>query len=290
MATPGKIEANFDALLKSYPTYNKLPKHLQNYIDELNKNLTPDEPKNTPCCLQISEALNGCGGEHKVPERSFRRRNPELPPKSGNYFLQAVDELEKYLAGKYGTGEEIKTTARNDPAKMKSYLNSKQGILLFRDGGAGAHTELWDKTTIIQSAGAPSSNGAVMNQEYIWGRPRVVFWEAIGDLASRIGIVPNWLPGWWEVTDIFETYYYYFYRTGTVYATKERPGMPVCPLTTKENSGAFKIDTLRKISIQWAASDSRAESFTLVESVATPTLAGSHPDTPAAPFKARKMF
>ena len=114
--------------------------------------------------------------------------------------------------------------------------------------------------------------------------------EAIGDLASRIGIVPDWLPGWWEVTDIFETYYYYFYRTGTVYATKERPGMPVCPLTTKENSGAFKIDTLRKISIQWAASDSRAESFTLVESVSPPTLAGSHPDTPAAPFKARKMF
>jgi hypothetical protein len=94
-------------------------------------------------------------GAPQIPTRSFRRANPELPKGSGSYYLQAVDELENYLTGKYGAGEEIKTGSRKDMASMKKYLNGKQGILCFRTSGAGAHTELWDKTRIIQD-GAPS--------------------------------------------------------------------------------------------------------------------------------------
>jgi hypothetical protein len=39
MSTTGKITVEFDTLRNNYPVYNKLPPHLQNYIDSLNKGL-----------------------------------------------------------------------------------------------------------------------------------------------------------------------------------------------------------------------------------------------------------
>ncbi len=39
MSTTGKIEVDFDTLQKNYPVYKKLPPHLQNHIDSLNKGL-----------------------------------------------------------------------------------------------------------------------------------------------------------------------------------------------------------------------------------------------------------
>ena len=77
-------------------------------MDAYNKDLAPGAPRNTPCCFQVSEALNAVGGEHKVTERSYRRANCKL---LGNYFLRAVDELEYYLTGRYGRGEDIKPYA-----------------------------------------------------------------------------------------------------------------------------------------------------------------------------------
>jgi hypothetical protein len=289
MSTTGKIEVDFDTLQKNYPVYKKLPPHLQNYIDSLNKGLKEGQPRNTPCCLQVSEALNGCGGDHLLPPRSFRRANPELPRGSGNYYLQAVDELENYLAGKYGAGEEIKTGSRKDMASMKTYLNGKQGILCFRSSGAGTHTELWDKTRILQD-GAPSSSGAAMNQEYIFGQPRVVFWETIGAGAGPVvGIVPPWLPGWWEVKDNFETYFYYFFPSGVVHYTRARPGMLYCPITNNDNSGTFSIDLARKLTIQWNVGELAVEVFTPLEHTNPPAMSGSYPDYLAPPFTAKKM-
>ncbi len=284
MSTPGKIEVNFDTLLKNYPVHSKLPQDIKDYLAGLNKDKKPGDHMNTSCCLQISKALNACGAGHEIPRRSFWRENEELPKGSGKWHIRAVNELSQYLAERYGKGESVKTNPTEEAGKIQGRLKPRQGILTF----AADHTELWDKTTIIQSSGHPHSDGAIMDAGYVWGRPTVTFWEVIGE-AAKIGIVPDWLPGWWEVKDIHETYYYYFYRAGTVYATKTRPEVLGCPLTTTENSGAFTIDPARKIAIKWNASDARAESFTLMEGTIPPTLAGTHPDTPAAPFAAKKI-
>jgi hypothetical protein len=290
MATPGKIEAKFETLLKNYPVFTKLPPHIKKYIDELNKDLKPGEPKNTPCCLQMSEGLNHCGDAHKIPPRSYRRKNPELPSKSGTWFLQAVDELEHHLADTYGAGEEIKNKSRMDAKKIKDYLKGRQGILLFREGYAGAHTELWDKTTVIQSAGFPGSAGAIISETYIWGRPRVVFWEVVGDPGGSTGVVPDWLPGWWEVSDQLDTYYYYFFPFGTVHYTRTEPVMFYCPAITNQDSGKFTVDLLGLINIKWNVGDYARESFVPLPVTSPPTLLGTYPDYPGTfPFNATKI-
>jgi type VI secretion system (T6SS) effector Tae4 (amidase) len=286
MAT-GTIPVDFDTLRKSYPVFKKLPPHLQNYIDALNKGLTPGQPKNTPCCLQVSEALNGCGGDHKVPSRSHRRANPELARGSGNYFLQAVDELEIHLKAKYGPGEEIKTGSRKDTPSIKKHLSGRQGILCFRSAGAGTHTELWDKTRILQD-GAPSSSGAAMNQDYIFGQPRVVFWEATG-ASAPVSVAPVWITGWWEVKDGLETYYYYFFPTGVVHYTRTRPVGPHRPLPTNDSSGTYSADVSGNITVRWKVGDLAVEIFTPLEIARPPTMAGSYPGYLAPPFRARKM-
>jgi len=240
-----KIAVDFGILRKNYPLYTKLPPHIQNYIDSLNKNLKPGQPKNTPCCLQMSEALNACGAMHKIPPRSYRRDNVQLPPGSGNYYLQAVDELEKYLAGKYGAGEEIKTSDRKDMASMKSYLKDKQGILCFRNSGAGVHTELWDKTDILQNL----SSGAPMDQKYIFEQqPHVVFWETTGATAV-VGVVPYWVLGWWKVWD-GNTYYYFFRPDGVVQYTKAAPRNTCAPPQRADNLGYYTY-TAPNLVVKW---------------------------------------
>ena len=57
MADTGKIRVSFKTLRSHYPTYKTLPPPLQKLMDDLNK-ITPG---NTPCCVQISHALNRAG-------------------------------------------------------------------------------------------------------------------------------------------------------------------------------------------------------------------------------------
>src|SRR5262249_39642674 len=139
MAQTSKIRVNFETLKGNYPTYKTLPPALQKFMDDLNK-ITPG---NTPCCVQISHALNRSG--QLVPHSSFRRPNANI---DSYYYILAVDELEQYLSGRYGRGVEIKkgpSGKARSLSEMKKYLDDKQGILLFRNDGAGHHTELWDR-------------------------------------------------------------------------------------------------------------------------------------------------
>ena len=75
---------------------------------------------------------------------------------------------------------------------MKRYLDGRRGILLFRNGGAGHHTELWDETHIIQDGKAVSGGGAVMNESSVFGQPRVLLW-AVSEEKTGITPVPDWL-------------------------------------------------------------------------------------------------
>jgi hypothetical protein len=236
----GKIPIDYATLRAGYPTYNRLPKHIADYMASLNKGIPEGQPKNTPCCFQVSEALNNAGGEHLVTSHSFRRPNSRL---GSNYYLGAVDELEHYLAGRYGKGEELQAAAGSGTdrtARMKAAIAGRKGIICFRNSGAGAHTELWDGTDIVQN-GAPAANGAALSGAYIWGQARVVFWELSGE--DNVAPAPSWLQGWWDVNDGTQ-YYYYFSDQYVVHWTKTEPGSAnVPPGRNAMNEGSYEITT-----------------------------------------------
>ena len=249
MAALSKIRVNFDTLKAHYPTYKTLPQPLQNFMDGLNK----IAPGNTPCCVQISHALNNVG--QRIPPSSFRRANSQI---GSYYYILAVDELEQYLSGLYGRGEEIKTAPSGkvrSTAEMKQYLKDKQGILLFRSAGAGHHTELWDKTHIIQDGGAVSSGGAIMNEANIFGQARVLFWEVTQE-KEGLNPVPGWLRGWWKVYD-GNMYYYYFSDQHVVTYTKAEPKNVVAPPVKQPlNEGAVTVSQeATTVAIDWNPAD-----------------------------------
>jgi len=243
---PGRIQVAFDDLLSRYPTYKTLPPELQKYLDDLNK----INPGNTPCCLQMSHALNLVG--QIIPSQSYRRPNA---PIGSYYYIQAVDELEQYLAGRYGRGEEIKTPDRRSRADMEEYLNGEQGILVFREGYAGFHTELWNTDHIVQN-GAPSGGGAIMNADAIFSKPRVVFWSTIGSDPYEENPVPGWLQGWWEVYD--GNYYYYYFNDENVvtYTTAKPANTSMPPYKMPMNEGDVTVSgDETEIIIDWNPAD-----------------------------------
>jgi hypothetical protein len=249
MAETGKIRLSFDTLKANYPIYNMLPPPLQKFMDGLNK----IAPGNTPCCVQISHALNKAG--QRIPPSSFRRLNSNI---DGYYYILAVDELEQYLSGLYGRGEDIKKAPSGKVRslnEMKQYLNDRQGILVFRSAGAGHHTELWDKTHIIQDGGAVSGGGARMNESNIFGQPRVLFWEAHAEKAG-LNPVPGWLMGWWKVDD-GNIYYYYFSDQHVVTYTRVKPkNVMSLPVKQPLNEGTVTISqNLTTVVIDWNPAD-----------------------------------
>lgn len=250
MSDTGKIYADFDTLKGYYPTYNRLPKDLHDFMDGLG-------PGNTPCCVQVSHALNKAGLQ--IPHQGYRRANS---PIGHYYYILAVDELEQYLTWRYGGGEEIKHKKKT-MAQMKEYLNGKQGILLFRDGGAGYHTELWDNDHILQDGNAISSGGARMNESNIFSKPRVLFWEFVGE-NPYMTPNPEWLQGWWEVWD-GNYYYYYFSDQDIVTYTKTKPkSLTAPPVKMPINEGEVDFNDENTIIINWNPADGgeTVETFT----------------------------
>ena len=247
--TLGQISLDFATLRAGYPTYNRLPKHISDYMDALNKGNTG--PRNTPCCFQVSEALNLAGAEHKIPARSYRRACARL---GQNYYLGAVDELETYLTNRYGRGDTVYSgPAHGDIHAIKARLAGRAGIITFRDNGYGLHTELWNGEHIIQN-GAPGSNGAGMSERGIFGVPRIVFWACTGDDARDP--MPAWAVGWWQIETVTEPYYYYISDQYVVFYTTRRPeNILTQPVRGAMMQGIVTLnDTRPGLSIQWEPS------------------------------------
>ncbi|TCR59328.1 T6SS effector amidase Tae4 family protein [Bosea sp. BK604] len=303
----GKLRLDAAKLIQSYPTYRSLPAPMKTYVDSLNapvikNNKEVDEwnlahptetPKkkqamNTPCCFQVSWALNAVGGDHTIPPSSPRPRpNAHF---GGGYHLGAVDELESYLNGKYGQGETVKTSTRKTRKDMEAYLAGRQGILAFREGWAGAHTEIWDKNRVLQN-GAPIGNNtsgvATIDANWMWARPNIYFWEVVPDRPAFI--LPSWLGGWWVVTDMMDTYYYYFYPDGTVVYRRVAPSFPNCPLPTEANSGTLSAGPASSLRIQWNDEDYAAELYAYPPISSVTRMVGSYENLAALPFRAAKM-
>jgi hypothetical protein len=233
MSAFGKIRADFSAMLAAYPKYDHLPAVIQKHMDELNKDLKPGQHKNTPCCFQVSYAFNAAG--QRIYPHSYRRLNCRL---AGNYYIGAVDELERYLDGRYGSTEDIRTDAsgkQRDQAEMKKCIDGLTGILVFRDRGYGVHTELWNADSIIQKQGAPGG----MNEHYIFSQPRILFWEIT--IASDTTLAPRWLQGWWSVWDGKTVYYYFSDQHGVIWQEKQPKSASELPTGSVGNSGTVTV-------------------------------------------------
>ncbi len=138
-----QISIEWDTVKQFYPR-RPLTGPLKTFMDQ-----TPG----TPCCVQMSHALTAGGAN--VGPMSNRRRNSSITTTLGpNYYLLAVDEMNWFLTQNYGVGEEISTDdggRRRNLADMKQVLNGRTGVLVFRDLGFGAHTELWDVDHMLQT-------------------------------------------------------------------------------------------------------------------------------------------
>jgi hypothetical protein len=162
-AEMGVVPVSFELLRTNYPARPNLTPELKSFMD-----VTPG----TPCCVQVSHSLNMAG---QLITRTYvgqRRDNSKITINGRDYYyLLAVDELEKWLTLKYPDGESVHVDdagARRSPQQIKDYLQGRTGILLFRNPGAGFHTELWDGQKIVQRD---------MNEHACFTQPRVLFWD-----------------------------------------------------------------------------------------------------------------
>jgi hypothetical protein len=171
------IPVSYDSLRQYYPRRPSLTPELKKFMDGLNAGIADDKPKNTPCCVQVSHALNMAG--QRVTQTYINQRRNNSPISVGGtvyYYVLAVDEMEKYLTQRYGAGELLAldtATARPQAVQFKAYLQGRQGVLVFRDGGAGFHTELWNGQNCEQSI----ANGGDITQDACFGKRRVLFWD-----------------------------------------------------------------------------------------------------------------
>jgi type VI secretion system (T6SS) effector Tae4 (amidase) len=168
------------ATLQGFYPMRPLAGYLKTFMDGLG-------PGNTPCCVQVSHALNMAG--QKIPQTydyaKQRGRSPSPIQVNGstNYYLLAVDELEQWLTQKYGAGLNVRALAglkitpssdptqrRKDMDQMKAYLSGDKGILLFRSAGAGLHTEIWDGKQILQRD---------MDETNLFSQARVLMWYCV---------------------------------------------------------------------------------------------------------------
>ena len=126
----------------------------------------------TPCCVQVSHSLNMGGQIVAETYVGQRRNNSKITIDGTDYFyLLAVDELENWLTLIYGAGENVSlddNNRRRTPPQIKACLQSRRGIITFRNNGAGFHTELWDGRQILQRD---------MNENACFSQPRVLFWD-----------------------------------------------------------------------------------------------------------------
>lgn len=139
------VPVHFGTLREHYPRRPGLTPELKKFMDSI---------PGTPCCVQMSHALNM--SQQYVPKtfKGARRQNSKITIDGDDYYyLLAVDEMEAWLTNRYGEGEVVhldEDGKRRKPSAIKSYLYGYPGILVFRDIGFGMHTELWDGAAIVQ--------------------------------------------------------------------------------------------------------------------------------------------
>lgn len=238
---------SFTTLLSNYPTHTNLPPHLATALAELKKQW----PKSTSCCMQACEALNKSGV--KIPNEKFRsNRGPsEYPPKSGNFYLLAVDEMYNYFKRYHGEPTVLRKVAEEsagDFAQITKPIRGLEGFIIFSDNMQGAHIELWNKINVVQDRG-PS----IMNAGWMWSQPSIYFWQVGGTrtLDAIPSLLAQQLSGWWKVYDGKNYYYWFDLKNNTVvYTTTEPKDANTVAPKWPTNTGDVTY-TSQKLEIDW---------------------------------------
>jgi hypothetical protein len=113
----------------------------------------------TPCCVQMSRGFNGAG--LTVPARSWSRATGKFPGGMGWRTFYSVDEVEVFLAEKYGDSENLRTGEngkQRGAGAIKSLLKGIPGVLVMRHApirkyppaNKFEHTEIWDGNGFVQ--------------------------------------------------------------------------------------------------------------------------------------------
>jgi len=275
MAAIGKIRLDFETLQSAYRPHNNLPPPVKQYLDGLNKNIPDGQPKHTSCCLQVSHALNATSD--KLYSNSHRRPNPKI---GSDYYIQAVDELENYLIGRYGTTEDVKKGPAGKPrneAEIKEYLRGKRGLLIF----GIKHTELWNGNTILQRGGASG-----MNEPNLFGQQKILFWEIT--TAADPNPIPSWVQGWWSVWDGNQYYYYFSNQHGVTYVKTRPTSLALAPTRSTLNGGTVTMTT-HGLVIEWNPADGGATTETFTRAGWTSQVEMNGTSNRYSPLVAKKM-
>jgi hypothetical protein len=169
----GVIPASISRLTEEYPRRDQKIPEKYKYVNDVMRGL-----KGTPCCVQVSHALNMCG--IPVPPISYRRNpNPKLTigGKRCNYLL-ATDELEEFMQSTYGEPEMINRNLNKTRSaeEVKSYIAGRPGLLIFRYSGLRTvppehkfeHAEFWDGSGLLQKDMAFNA---------LLAKPRILMWD-----------------------------------------------------------------------------------------------------------------
>lgn len=247
-----RIHLDFASLFRPPPIgyfkYNNPPPKIKEYMDALNapirqrnaakeaaagRKLAANEKEHewTTCAIQASHAFNST--RFRCPAFSHRRPNYAIPGGNGHY-IHAVDEMEDWLTKSFNpTDDLVRLRNASKSGDLTAPIKGKNGIITFAD----KHVEFWRGNDIVRNGG----DGARMSPTYIWGQPKILFWEIGLDTPSN-ATLPDWLQGWWHVYD-GNHYYYYFNELPTVVYTKKAPPNGSAPPPSNPANGG-RVDLL----------------------------------------------
>src|SRR5579872_2663220 len=111
-----QISLDWDTLKAAYPK-RPLTGPLKTFMDSI---------PGTPCCVQMSHALNAAGAS--IGPTSNRRRTSTITTSIGrNNYLLAVDEMKWFLSDNFGVGEEISLDDNGGRRSIRDMMNVLDG-------------------------------------------------------------------------------------------------------------------------------------------------------------------
>jgi hypothetical protein len=181
----GVIPRSIGELIGQYPRRDVKDPSKYKYVEQAMKQLG----SGTPCCVQISHALNRCN--IGLPGSTYRRPASSMPKvmvdRRAFTYIPATDELEVILQDLFGPPETINrdldkprssaTTNRGIKNDLAAYIKDRPGLIIFRFSkyrnpappGEFEHTEFWDGKATVQTD---------MALDFLFARPRVLFWDS----------------------------------------------------------------------------------------------------------------
>lgn len=186
----GSIPVSIDTIRRTYPHRLSKEGEFGGQLADPELRKVMNRNPGTPCCVQVSHALN-LAGFRIWPGFRGERRVMESQNIDGTtyFFLLAVDEMENYLTDRYGppaeafsnapivvtapTPEEAKRKRQaveaQDANQIRARIRNRPGLLVMRDDTfAGIHTEFWTGTSFLQTD---------MAVDHLLSVRRVLFWD-----------------------------------------------------------------------------------------------------------------